>query len=61
MKQRLEEVKQQFVNTRTEQERQTVMSSIQQMIDHDAQGVAECVLQQIRSTNEQADKMLLKK
>ena len=61
MKQRLEELKQQFVNTRTEQERQTVMSSIQQMIDQDAEGVAECVLQQIRSTNEQADRMLLKK
>ena len=61
MKQRLEELKQQFVNAHTEQERQFVVLSIQQMIDQDAEGVAECVLQQIRSTNEQADRMLLKK
>ena len=41
MKQRLEELKQQFVNAHTEQERQVVVLSIRQMIDQDAEGVAE--------------------
>ena len=45
MKQRLEELKQQFVNARTEQERQVVVSSIRQMIDHNAEEVAEWTLQ----------------
>ena len=61
MKQRLEELKQQFVNVRTEQERQVVMASIRQMIDLDAEDVAECVLQQARSANQKADELLGKK
>ena len=61
MKQRLEELKQQFVNARTEQERQVVMSSIRQMIDHNAEEVAEWTLQQARSANQKAEGLLGKK
>lgn len=58
MKQRLEELKQQFVNARTEQERQVVVSSIRQMIDNNAEEVAEWTLQQARSANQKADELL---
>jgi hypothetical protein len=61
MKQRLEELKQQFVNARTEQERQVVVSNIRQMIDHNAEEVAEWTLQQARSANQKADELLSKK
>lgn len=58
MKQRLEELKQQFVNARTEQECQVVVSSIRQMIDHNAEEVAEWTLQQARSANQKAEELL---
>lgn len=61
MKQRLEELKQQFVNAHTEQERQVVVSSIRQMIDHNAEEVAEWTLQQARNANQKADELLGKK
>ena len=61
MKQRLEELKQQFVNARTEQERRVIVSSIRQMIDHNAEEVAEWTLQQARSANQKADELLGKK
>ena len=61
MKQRLEELKQQFVNAHTEQERQVVVASIRQMIDHNAEEVAEWTLQQARNANQKADELLGKK
>ena len=61
MEQKIEQLKQQFLDARTQQERESIMSSISQLIDEDAQSVAECTLRQVRKANEQADDILRSK
>ena len=58
MKQRLDQLKQKFVNASSAQEQDAIMCEIKALISKDAEAVADCALQQIRESNEVADSIL---
>ena len=54
MKERLDELKQQFISATSEKERETIMLEIGNLVNEDAESVADCTLQQIRTSIDNA-------